>query len=124
MNPIRTTGRPARVLAGLAAALLASIHCIGRLLARLAGPPGATERPADKHPRPTGRRPSRSGRDGVASRFIQDMAAAASMAAGHQPVRSSHRPPPPDGRRQGQYDLASRFRFNHNIRPAIDRGDN
>ena len=100
------------------------IHRIRRLLARLAGPPGATERPADKHPRPTGRRPSRSGRDGVASRFIQDMAAAASMAAGHQPVRSSHRPPPPDGRRQGQYDLASRFRFNHNIRPAIDRGDN
>jgi hypothetical protein len=100
------------------------IHRIHRLLARLAGPPGVVERPASKLPGPAGRRPGRSGRAGVARRFIQDIAAAASVAAGHQLGWPGHRPPPADGRRQGQYDPANWFRFNHNIRPAIDRGGN
>jgi hypothetical protein len=124
MNPTRTTGRPARVLAGLADALFASIRRIRRLPAGLAGPPGTVEWPAHKPPRPTGRRPSRSRRDGVASQFIQEMAAAASVAAGHQPGWPGHWPPPAHGRRHGQYDPATLFRFNHNIRPASDRGGN
>jgi hypothetical protein len=75
------------------------IHRTRRLLARPAGPPGVVERPASKLPGPAGRRPGRSGRDGVAGRFIQDVAAAASVAAGHQLGWPSHGPPPAAGRR-------------------------
>ena len=95
---------------------------IRRLLARRAGPPGVVERPASKPSGPAGRRAGRSGPDGVATRFIQDMAAAASMAAGHQLVRPSHRPRPPAAAATGKYDPTNGFRFNHNMRPASDRG--
>ena len=59
------------------------IHRIRRSLARLAGPAGAAEQRASMLPGPAARRP---GCDGVAGRFIQDVAAAASMTAGHRQV--------------------------------------
>jgi hypothetical protein len=54
---------------------------------------------------------SRPGRDSFASRFIQDIAAAASVATG----QNWPAPAP-------KYDPGNRFRFNHTIRPASDRG--
>jgi hypothetical protein len=66
---------------------------IHRPLARRASPPGR----AEPHPRqPQGQRPhpaSRPGRDGFARRFIQDIAAAASVAAGqHRPAPTTTTP--------------------------------
>ena len=66
---------------------------IHRPLARRAGPPGRAEPPVRQ---PPGQRPhpaSRPGRDGSAGRFIQDIAAAASVAAGqHWPAPATTTP--------------------------------
>ena len=97
------------------------VHRIRRLLACLSGPPGAGARPASKPPGPAGRRAGRSGPDGAAARFIQDMAAAASMAAGHQLVWPSHRP---TAAVTGTHDPADRPPVGHHIQAAIDRGGN
>ena len=49
---------------------------------------------------PLARRASRSGRDGVAGRFIRDVAAAASVAAGHQLGRPGYQSRPAVGGRR------------------------
>ena len=54
---------------------------------------------ASQLPGPPAPRASRSGRDGVAGRFIQDVAAAAGVAAGHQLGRPGHKSRPAVGGR-------------------------
>jgi hypothetical protein len=85
------------------------IRRICRSLARLAGPARIVELRASQLNGPPAPRADRSGRDGFAGRFIQDMAAAASVAAGHQLGRPGHRSRPADGgRRPATTTTASR----------------
>jgi hypothetical protein len=66
------------------------IRRICRSLARLAGSAGLVELRASQLTGPPAPRASRSDRDGLAGRFIQDVAAAANVAVGHQLGRPGH----------------------------------
>jgi hypothetical protein len=63
---------------------------ICRWLARLAGPAGIVELRAGQLTGPPASRARWSGRDGFAGRFIQDVAATANVAVGHQLGRPAH----------------------------------
>ena len=77
--------------------------------ARLAGSAGIVELRASHLTGPRARRPARPGSDGFCGRFIQDVAAAASVAAGHQLGRPGHGNRPADvGRRPAATITASR----------------
>jgi hypothetical protein len=73
---------------------------ICRSLARLTGPPGTVDRRASQLTGPPPHRAGRPGRDGFAGRLIQDVAAAASVAAGHQLGQPDHRTRPAGGQRR------------------------
>jgi hypothetical protein len=75
------------------------IRRICRWLARLAGPAGIVELRASHLTGLPAPRASRSGRDGLAGRFIQDVAAAADVAVGHQLGRPAHGSRPAAGGR-------------------------
>jgi hypothetical protein len=66
------------------------IRRICRWLARLAGPAGIVELRAAQLTGPPPPRARRSGRDGLGGGFIQDVAAAANVAVGHQLGRPAH----------------------------------
>jgi hypothetical protein len=75
------------------------IRRICRWLARLAGPARIVELRASQLTRPPPPRASRSGRESLAGRFIQDVAAAANVAVGHQLGGPAHGTrPAADGR--------------------------
>jgi hypothetical protein len=75
------------------------IRRIFRWLARLAGPAGIVGLRASQFTGPPAPRASRSGRDGLAGRFIQDVAAVADVAVGHQLGRPAHGSRPATGGR-------------------------
>ena len=67
-----------------------AISRIRRSFARLTRPPGIAEPPTSQPIGRQARQAARSRRDGFAGRFIQDVAAAASVAAGQQADRPGH----------------------------------
>lgn len=75
------------------------IRRICRSLARRAGPAGIVELRASQLTAPLASRAGRSGHDGLAGWFIQDVAAAASVAVGHQLGRPGHGSRPAHGGR-------------------------
>jgi hypothetical protein len=83
------------------------IRRIRRLVARLAGPTGIAELGAAQLSGPSAPRADRPGRDGPAGRFIMDVAAAATVAVGHQRGRPRHGSRPAAGRRPATAITAS-----------------
>jgi hypothetical protein len=75
------------------------IRPICRSIARLAGSAGVAELRASRLTGPSAPWARRSGGDGPAGRFIQDVAAAASVAVGHQRGQPGHGSKPVAGRR-------------------------